>query len=109
MGDIESVELVERWVFADLSSPKFSKDDQRRVLDGINELEDQLTVWNRSLPKCVSVLTGTGNQTIYRSRHGDLRCYYVRNGVTLYCIGIGKRKNTYDRDLDQIILRAENY
>jgi len=107
MGDIDSVELVEKWVSADLSSATFSQEEQERVLDDIDELEEHLTVWGRRLSRCVKILSDTGNETIYRRREGHLRSYFIRAGDTLYCIGIGKRKKTYDRDLARIVERAE--
>lgn len=105
-GEIQSVELVERWVFADLSSSAFEDQDREEVLDDLDELEDHLTVWNRDLTKCVGILEGTGGETIYKRRTGDLRSYLIREEDTLYCIGVGKRKKTYDRDLGKMISRA---
>ena len=104
MGNIDSVELVEKWVFADLSSSTFSKEE--RALDDINQLEEHLTVWDRRLTECVKILSNTGNETVYRRREGDLRSYFIRDGDTLYCIGIGKRKKTFDRDLTRVVERA---
>ena len=109
MGDIESVKLVEKWVFADLSSSTFSEQEQERILDDIDELEEHLTVWGRRLTKCVKILSDTGSETIYRRREGDLRSYFIRKGNTLFCIGIGKRKKTFDRDLTQIVERAKEH
>lgn len=109
MNEIGSVELVERWVFADLSSSTFSRDEQRRVLDDIDRLEEHLTTWNRSLTNCVEILSNTESETIYRQRSGDLRSYFVRRGNTLYCVGVGKRKTTYDRDLTRVIERVNEY
>jgi hypothetical protein len=43
-----------------------------------------------------------------RRRAGDLRGYHIREGDTLYCIGMGKRKTTYDRGLDTVGERARN-
>ena len=109
MGGIDSVEIVEKWVNADLSSSTFSEEETERVLNDIDELEEHLTVWGRRLTKCVKILSDTGNETIYRRREGDLRSYFIRAGDTLYCIGIGKRKKTFDRDLTQIVERAEEH
>ena len=95
--------------FADLSSSTFSEGEQERVLDGIDELEEHLTVWGRQLTKCVKILSNTGDETVYRRREGDLRSYFIRDGDTLYCIGIGKRKKTFDRDLTRVVERAKEH
>lgn len=109
MGNIDSVELVEKWVSADLSSSTFSKEEQERALDDIDQLEEHLTVWDRRLTECVKILSNTGNETVYRRREGDLRSYFIRDGDTLYCIGIGKRKKTFDRDLTRVVERAREH
>lgn len=109
MADIESVEVVERWVFDDLSSSAFDEQERKRVLADFDELEKQLTTWDRELTRCVDVLSGTGDETIYRRREGDLRSYFVRSTDTLYCIGVGKRKTTYERDLTQVVARADEH
>jgi hypothetical protein len=96
MGDIDSVELVEKWVSADLSSATFSQEEQDRVLDDIDELEEHLTVWGRRLTRCVQILSDTGNETIYRRREGDLRSYFIRAGIrcTVLESGSGRRRMT---------------
>ncbi|ATW88295.1 hypothetical protein halTADL_1532 [Halohasta litchfieldiae] len=109
MGEIENVELVEKWVFRDLSSSAFSTDEKRRVLDDLDEMEEKLVTWDRSLHKCVDQLRGFESVTVYRRRAGDLRSYLIRDGATLYCIGVGKRKKTYDRDLSTIQERATEH
>jgi len=107
MGNgVDRVTLIEKWVFEDLSSSAFTRDHQRKILADIDDLEADLTTWNRPLTKCFSILSNTGSETIYRRRVGDLRSYFVRRKETMYCIGVGKRKNTYERDLDRIIERA---
>jgi hypothetical protein len=109
MMEIESVELVEKWVFEDLSSSAFSDEEAARVLDDIDEMGEKLSMWGRPLHKCASMISGISTVTVYRRREGDLRSYFVRDGDTLYCIGVGKRKKTYDRDLDTIAQRGEDY
>jgi hypothetical protein len=109
MGDIESIELVDRWVFDDLSSSAFSDEERKRVLDDIDTLAEHLTVWDRDLNRCVDILSGTSDVTIYRRRAGDLRSFFVRTDDTLYCIGVGKRRSTYDRDLGAIQNRAREH
>lgn len=109
MGGVSDVTIVEPWVFDDLSAGSFSQEEQRRVLYDVETLEEQLTIWDRSLTKCVEMLSNTGGVTVYRRRVGDLRVYYLRHDETLYCIGVGKRKTTYDRDLDRMISRAREY
>jgi mRNA-degrading endonuclease RelE of RelBE toxin-antitoxin system len=106
MGGIDAVELVEEYVFSDLSSSTFSDDQREQFLDDVDKLEEDLTVWDRQLTQCVTILTTPSSETVYRRRVGDLRGYYIREGSTLYCIGVGKRKTTYDRDLDTIRRRA---
>lgn len=109
MAEIDAVELVEKWVREDLSASTFSDDERREFLDDVDDLEEQLTTWGRPLTKCVNMLTTSGGETVYRRRQGDLRGYFVRRGSTLYCIGVGKRKTTYDRDLDTIQKRAREH
>lgn len=109
MGGIDAIRVVEQWVFDDLSSGTFSTDEQEQVLDDIEDFEEQLVLWDRPLTKCVEILSTAGTETIYRRRVGDLRTYFLRDGATLYCIGVGKRKTTYDRDIDTILDRATRY
>ena len=66
-------------------------------------------MWGRQLTKCVKILSNTGDETVYRRREGDLRSYFIRDGDTLYCIGIGKRKKTFDRDLTRVVERAKEH
>jgi len=106
--NIDVVTLHDEFVFADLSSDAFSTEEEKTVLDDLSELREHLTVWDRDLTKCVSILTTDGQETIYRRRAGDLRSYCIRRGSTLWVIGVGKRRKTYDRDLDTIIDRAES-
>jgi mRNA-degrading endonuclease RelE of RelBE toxin-antitoxin system len=108
-GHSASVEFVDRWVYKDLSEGRFTDADQREILNDLDELEDQLVTWERPLRKCVKMLTTAGDHTIYRRRQGDARSYLIRDGNTLYCIGIGKRDTTYERDLDQIAERAASH
>jgi len=107
MGEIDAVVLVEKWVFRDLSSSTFTDEERERVLDDLDEMEGKLVTWDRPLHKCVTQPTGTSSVTVYRRREGNLRSYLVRDDDTLYCIGVGKRKKTYDRDLDTIEERAK--
>lgn len=107
-GGINDVTLVTEWVRADLSSSVFSDRERERILDDIDDLEEDLVVWGRPVHKCLKQLRDTGSETIYRRRIGDLRAYYIRQGDTLYCIGAGKRKSTYKQDLDRMIDRAED-
>lgn len=88
--------------FDDLSTSSFDDETRRRVLDDVETLEEHLVTWDRPLIKCVRVIQRGGPHTVYRRRIGDVRAYYVRQESALYCIGVGKRKNTYDRDLDTI-------
>ncbi|MDY6775352.1 MAG: hypothetical protein SV253_04645 [Halobacteria archaeon] len=106
--DITSVELVEKWVYKDLQSG-FTAREQEEILDDLDDLEDQLTVWSRSLPNAVDILNDVAGKTVYRRRQGGFRSYLIRQGDTLYCIGIGKRDTTYERDLKQIEKRADSY
>lgn len=108
MTGIKSVELVDRWVFDDFRRSAFDDRDQRELLEDIDQMEKNIKTWGRELTDCVDMLSGT-SETIYRRRQGDLRSYFVRDGDTLYCIGVGKRKTTYDRDLDQIDRRARHF
>lgn len=108
MAEIESVELVEKWVYRDLSASSFTDAEAERVLDDLDGMEEDLVTWDRPLHKCVSNISGMGAVTVYRRREGDLRSYLVRDGDTLYCIGVGKRKKTYDRDFETIEERAKD-
>lgn len=106
MTGVDSVELVEKWVQKDLSHSKITDDDIDDVLDDIDDIEKDLSVWDRDLMKCVSHVKEIDAETVYRSKPGDLRSYFIREGNTLYCIGVGKRRVTYDRDLGPIEERA---
>jgi len=108
-AQIDAVELVEEWVFRDLESGGFTDDDQREILDDLDDLEEQLVTWGRPLGKCLKILTDVGDQTVYRRRQGDFRSYLIRHGDTLYCIGVGERDTTYERDLEQIGARADAF
>lgn len=110
MGNgIENVALVKKWVFNDLSSSVFSNEEKEAVLGGVDEIREDLVTWDRPITKCLKMLGNTGSETIYRSRDGDLRSYYVRRGGTMYCIGAGKRRNTYKRDLSRMVERSKDY
>ncbi len=104
---IESVEIVARYVQHDLKLSSVSEDAAEEVLGDVDELERQLTEWDRQLTDAVNTLTGTA-ETIYYRRQGEFRMYFVRRGSTLYCIAVGKRKKTYDRDLSTVIERARS-
>lgn len=109
MGEITSVELVDRWVFEDLSADTLTDSDRGEILDDIEELREQLTVWDRQLSKAVDILQGTGGETIYRRRQGEFRTFYLREGDTLYCIGVARRPKAYDRGLATLIERAREW
>jgi len=109
MGQIEQVETVEEWVFRDLSSSNFSDEERETALDGIDDVEEDLVIWDRPIHKVMSQVEHQGDKTVYRHRESDLRLYFIRKGNTMYCIGVGKRKKTYDRDLDQISDRADEH
>lgn len=106
---IDDVVLVKRWVFEDLSSSAFSNEEKEQVLEGVDDIREDLVTWNRPITKCLKILENTGSETIYRSRDGDLRSYYTRRDGTMYCIGAGKRRNTYKRDLSKIIERSKDH
>ncbi|WP_135853416.1 hypothetical protein [Halorussus salinus] len=106
---IGDVVLVKKWVFEDLSSSSFGKEEKEAILDGVDDIREDLVTWNRPITKCLKILENTGSETIYRSRDGDLRSYYVRRGGTMYCIGAGKRRNTYERDLPRMVERSKDY
>lgn len=110
MGNrIEDVTLLEKWVFADLSTSSFSDDERSRILDDVDDLEEDLVMWDRPIRKCLKPVQHPDEVTVYRRQIGDLRSYYLRDGDTLYCIGAGKRKSTYKQDLDRILGRAKDY
>jgi mRNA-degrading endonuclease RelE of RelBE toxin-antitoxin system len=105
-SSIQSVEIVKQYVLQDLDSPSFSDEARQKVLDDIDEVERQLTTWDRPITKAMSILSDTDGFTVYRRRQGDLRSYFIREEDTLYCVGVGKRDTTYDRDLETIVARA---
>ena len=109
MGQIEDVEVVEEWVYRDLSSGNFGSAEQERALDGIDDLETDLVTWERPVHNVLDQIEYGGETTVYRRRAGDLRLYFIRKGETMYCIGVGKRPTTYDRDIEQISNRADNH
>lgn len=109
MGDIEHVEVVERWVFDDLSSSTFSREECSRPIEAIEDLETDLVTWNRPIHAVLQHIEHPGSRTVYRHREGDLRLYFIRDEATMYCIGVGKRKNTYERDIGQVGERADNH
>lgn len=107
-GSIDDVSIVDEYFFPDIERSVFTQDDRRRILGDMGDLKEDLVTWGRPLTKCVKILKGTGDVTIYRRRVGDSRVYFIRDGNVLRCIGVGKRKNTYDRDLDTIVDRAKS-
>jgi hypothetical protein len=109
MGEIEAVGNVEPWVFRDLKSSNFSDDERRDALDGIDKVEEDLVTWGRPVLRVLEIVEHTGDKTVYRYRDDPLRLFFIRKGDTMYCIGVGKRKTTYDRDLSQISKRADNH
>lgn len=109
MGDISSVELVDRWVFEDLSANTFTDHDRREILNDIEELRDQLTLWDRQLTKAVDILEGTGSETIYYRRQGDFRTFFIRQGDTLYGIGVARRPSAYNRGIGTLLNRAKKW
>jgi hypothetical protein len=102
---VDSVNLISEFVEQDLASDRFSDQDRRDFLNDVNELERQLTTWDRDLTKCCEILEDTPI-TIYRRRQGDIRHFYVRDGDTLHFIGVRKRNTVYDRHLDTIVERG---
>jgi len=106
---IEAVENVEEWVLRDLKSSNFSDDERRDALDAIDDVEEDLVTWDRPIFKILETVNHQEEKTVYRYRDDPLRLYFIRKGDTMYCIGVGKRKKTYDRDLDQISKRADNH
>lgn len=106
---IDAVENVEEWVLRDLKSSNFSDDERRAALDAIDNVEEDLVTWDRPIFKVLETVTHQGERTVYRYRDDPLRLYFIRKGNTMYCIGVGKRKKTYDRDLNQISKRAESH
>lgn len=109
MGEITSVELVDRWVFEDLSADTFTDQDRREILADIEELREQLTVWDRQLTQAVDILEATGGETIYKRRQGEFRTFYIRESDGLYCIGVARRPKAYDRGLATLIERAREW
>jgi mRNA-degrading endonuclease RelE of RelBE toxin-antitoxin system len=109
MGQIEQVETVEEWVFRDLSSSNFSDEERETALDGIDDVKEDLVTWDRPIHKVMEQVEHQGNNTVYRYRKSDLRLYFIRKADTMYCIGVGKRKKTYDRDLEQMSKRGDEH
>jgi hypothetical protein len=109
MGEIESVVVTEEWVYRDLSSSNFSKEEAQIAVDATKEVRDHLTNWDRAVHNTLDQITHASDKTVYKQRKGPLRIFYIREGSTMYCIGVGKRGVVYDRDLSQIVERAENH
>ncbi|ACV47821.1 MULTISPECIES: hypothetical protein [Halomicrobium] len=109
MGEIEAVENVEEWVLRDLKSSSFSDEEREDAVEGIEKVEKDLVTWGRPILKVLTIVEHTGDKTVYRYRDDPLRLFFIRKGETMYCIGVGKRKTTYDRDLDQFSDRADNH
>lgn len=92
---------------------QFDPPEQERILGdddrGIRKLESKIETWNADFRNYVTPLTTRSDETIYRQRIGktDYRAYYVRKDNSLWCIGIGHRDTTYERDLDTIVARAK--
>lgn len=107
MTGIDSVVIVEQWVSDDLASDVLTGEDAEEVLDDIDELEENLVTWGRSLTDAVDILTTQTEKNIYKRRQGKFRSFFVRDRSTLYCIGVGPRATVYDRQLDRIEARAE--
>lgn len=106
---IGDVELVTRWVKDDLSNSTFTDQNRKRILDDVDDLEKDLVTWNRPIQKCLKKLQTSGSETVYGRRIGNFRAFYIRRGSTMYCIGVGKRKNTYQQDLDRMEDRADRF
>ncbi len=92
---------------------QFDPPEQERILGdhdrGIQKVERKVEEWGADFRNYVTPLTVATDETVYRQQIGksDYRAYYVRREDTLWCIGVGKRDTTYERDLDSIVNRAE--
>lgn len=110
MHNVGRVEIHD-CVYDDLQ--QFDPPEQQRILGdddkGIQKIETKVGNWGADFHSYVSQLTVTSDETVYRQQIGktDYRAYYVRRGDTLWCIGVGERDTTYQRDLEAIIKRAE--
>jgi hypothetical protein len=76
---------------------------------GVQKPEAKVETWNADFRNYVTPLGTASDETIYRQRTGksEYRAYYARKDNVLWCIGVGERDTTYERDLDTIISRAE--
>ena len=106
MTGIETVTLVSEWVEADFDGGGFEPHECEEVLADVDRLREQLLTWDRDPRDCTERLTGR-SETVYRRRQGGFRIYFARQGSVLYCVGVGRRRTTYDRDLDRIDRRIE--
>lgn len=108
MYNVGSIELVEGWVFEDLQA--FDPEDQERILERIDELEENVCTWGRDYRKVLDEVSGVSSDVkpVYRLVIGKskFRVYFIRDGESLYCIGCGKRDTTYKRDIGTIQRRA---
>jgi mRNA-degrading endonuclease RelE of RelBE toxin-antitoxin system len=104
MVNVENVVIIQRWILEDLSN--YDPPEQREIIAGLEDVEEKIETWNRDFHQIMSPLKATGTETIYRYRIRDFRAYYVRRDDTLYCIGVGPRKKTYDRDMGRMKDRA---
>lgn len=107
MTGIESVKLREALVRKDIEDGGFTDEEVEEILGDIDKLEENLVTWGRSLTDTTDILTTQTDRNIYKRRQGQYRSFFVRDGATLYCIGVGGRDTVYDRDLDAIEERAE--
>jgi mRNA-degrading endonuclease RelE of RelBE toxin-antitoxin system len=107
MTNVESVEIIKRWVFDDLSN--YDPPEQREVVDGLEDVEEKIETWNRDFHQMMSPLKGTSQETIYRQRIGDFRAYYVRQGDTLTvgCKPMTEFRTTW-RKYSQIVTADSN-
>jgi hypothetical protein len=98
-------------VYDDLE--QFDPPEQERILGdddrGIRKREAKVETWNTDFRNYVTPLRTSSDETIYRQRIGksDYRAYYARKADALWCIGVGERDTTYERDPDTIVSRAE--
>ncbi|WP_115864041.1 hypothetical protein [Halorussus litoreus] len=110
MHNVDYVHVHES-VYDDLE--QFDPPEQERILEdddsGIRKPESKVETWDADFRNYVTPLTTGSNETLYRQRIGksDYRADYVRRADTLWCIGVGERDTTYERDLDVIVKRAE--
>lgn len=110
MHNVGAVEIHD-CVYDDLQ--QFDPPEQKRILGdddkGIQKIETKVEKWDADFRSFVTPLTVASGETVYRQQIGktDYRAYYVRRDDTLWCIGVGQRDTTYERDLDTVVNRAE--